>query len=126
MGGTMGIHEILVVDDDADVREVLRFALDLHGYLVSQARDGDEALQQLRGARRPAAIVLDLCMPGMDGPAFRAAQVRDPAIAGIPVVVVSGEADGHEQAAALGVCGYLRKPVDMGALLATLQGCCER
>ena len=121
MSMSVGLYEILIVDDDDDARQILGAVLGLSGYLVWQARDGQEALQQLRGACRPAAIVLDLCMPGMDGRAFRAAQVADPALAGIPIVVLSGEADGREEAAALGVAGYLRKPVELGALVALLQ-----
>jgi len=120
----MGPHEILVIEDDDDLREVLVRMLGLHGYVAWQARDGREALRQLRGGFRPTVILLNLCMPGMDGRAFRAAQLQDPALAGIPVVVISGELDGCEQATAIGAAGFLYKPFDMAALLTTLRRWC--
>jgi CheY-like chemotaxis protein len=80
---------ILVVDDETQLREVLALALELEGYAVVQAADGVDALLALQGGALPDAIVLDLEMPLMPGWEFRAAQLRDPAIAGIPVLVLS-------------------------------------
>jgi CheY-like chemotaxis protein len=80
---------VLVVDDDADVREALALALELAGYLTVRAGDGLDALLALRTGPPPDAIVLDLEMPIMSGWDFRAAQLRDPDLARIPVVVLS-------------------------------------
>jgi len=80
---------VLVVDDDRDVREAIALALELGGYLAVQAGDGLDALLALHAGPAPDAIVLDLEMPLMPGWEFRAAQLRDPAFARIPVVVVS-------------------------------------
>jgi CheY-like chemotaxis protein len=84
-----GAPKILVVDDDPDVRDVLALVLELEGYGVERAVDGIDALLALRTGPLPAAIVLDLEMPSMAGSEFRAEQLRDPALARIPVLVLS-------------------------------------
>jgi CheY-like chemotaxis protein len=83
---------ILVVDDDREVREVVALALELEGYAVERAVDGLDALLALRCGPLPAAIVLDVEMASMAGSDFRAAQLRDPALARIPVLVLSSSA----------------------------------
>jgi CheY-like chemotaxis protein len=109
---------VLVVEDDDDVREAFAALLRASGYIVETAADGHEALTLLRqdseGAR---VILLDLMMPGMDGVAFRAAQLGDPRIRDIPVVVVSADSEGRRQAERMKVAAYLRKPVEPDALL---------
>lgn len=80
---------VLVVDDDADVRETVTLALQLEGYSTAQAVDGLDALLSLRTGDLPDAIVLDLEMPLMPGWELRAALLADPTLASIPVVVVS-------------------------------------
>jgi CheY-like chemotaxis protein len=114
-GGT-----VLVVEDDLDSREVMRMVLEASGYQVLEAGDGAEALVVAR-AHRPRLILLDLMMPGMDGFQFRESQLRDPAIAAIPVVIVSGGGAVPEKAAELGAAGYLIKPTDLQRLLAVLR-----
>lgn len=83
---------ILVVDDDRAIRECLALALELEGYLVQRACDGVDGLLALATGDRPDLIVLDLEMPMMPGWEFRAAQLRDPAIADIPVLALSSSA----------------------------------
>jgi CheY-like chemotaxis protein len=83
---------VLVVDDDAGIRDCLALALELEGHAVAQAEDGLDALLALRCGPRPDVIVLDLEMPVMTGWEFREAQLRDPELAAIPVVVVSSAA----------------------------------
>src|SRR5687767_5128531 len=79
---------ILIVDDDADVRESIREALDDEGYRVATAANGKAAVRLLRDDNlRPDLILLDIMMPEMDGWAFRAEQRKDPKIASIPVIV---------------------------------------
>lgn len=114
-GGT-----VLVVEDDLDIREVMRMVLEASGYEVLEAGDGAEALVVAR-AHRPRLILLDLMMPGMDGFQFRESQLRDPAIAAIPVVIVSGGGAVPEKAAELGAAGYLVKPTDLQRLLAVMR-----
>lgn len=88
---------ILVIDDEAMVRDTVAEFLDDEGFNVLAAADGAEALALLgRSAIRPALILLDLAMPNVDGWGFRELQTRDPALASIPVIVVTaaaGDAD---------------------------------
>src|SRR5262245_27122466 len=81
---------ILVVDDDAAVVRPLARFLELEGFKPVVAANGLEALAYLRGGGAAAVIILDLRMPVMDGWAFRREQLRDPLLAAIPVVVLSG------------------------------------
>lgn len=83
---------VLLIDDDADLREALALGLAAHGIAVDVARDGADALARLdAGDARPDAILLDLGMPRMNGWQFRDLQKRHPALSQIPVVVLTGE-----------------------------------
>lgn len=112
---------ILLVDDDAGIREALSMVLADEGYRVLVAEDGADALRLLRASERlPAVILLDLMMPVMDGYQFRAAQLADATLAGIPVIVLTaGMMSGG--VAALGARSCLRKPLDLDRLLHELQ-----
>jgi len=115
---------VLVVEDDLDIREVMRMVLEASGYQVFEAGDGAEALPVAR-AQRPDIILLDLMMPGMDGFQFRESQLQDPAIASIPVVIVSGGGAVPQKAAELKAAGYLVKPTDVHRLLAVMRDLCR-
>jgi CheY-like chemotaxis protein len=105
---------VLVVDDDADIRELLVEFLGSEGYDVTSAGDGVEALERAR-AHRPDVILLDLMMPGMNGWEFREIQRRDAQLADVPVVVISAfDSD-------LDVDEVLRKPFRVEELLATVE-----
>jgi CheY-like chemotaxis protein len=99
---------VLIVDDDADSRQVLADLIEEGGYSVVTARDGVEALQWL-GKVQPQLIVLDVIMPRMDGAEFRQQQRRNPAWIRIPTVVMTGAAD--EPMLDVAVADTLRKPV---------------
>jgi signal transduction histidine kinase len=99
---------VMVVDDDADIRELMVVTLQDRGYEVIEYSNGLDALVRLRTPCKPDVIVLDLMMPIMDGWEFRVAQRRDPALAAIPVVALS--ADTTSKAAAIDADAYLRKP----------------
>ncbi len=114
-------RKILVIEDDPDVRSMISILLGLEGYRVSTAENGREALDVLHGGVRPDLILVDLMMPVMNGWQFRAEQVRDPSIADIPAVVISGGDRVAEHTKALGAADYLRKPIDLDVLLATVQ-----
>jgi CheY-like chemotaxis protein len=109
---------ILVVEDDAELRQTVAEVLRLHGYAVVTAREGREAvaaLEAMTGAAMPDVILLDLSMPGVDGPDFLAARSEVPDFAAIPVVVTSGDAD-HPHAASM--CdGLIEKPYTVDTLL---------
>jgi CheY-like chemotaxis protein len=78
---------ILVIEDNPDTREVLERVLAIRGYDVVTARDGVEALGYLRMGGQPAAIILDLAMPHMDGITFSRALRADARWTGIPIIV---------------------------------------
>jgi CheY-like chemotaxis protein len=112
-------HPILVVDDDADVRESIEDALEDEGYYVAAAANGKEALELLRDDKlRPELILLDIMMPEMDGWAFRAEQRKDPDIATIPVIVFTAHGSPEEVAERMQAVGFLRKPLRLEDLLA--------
>ncbi len=113
----MSHPEIFVVDDDRGIRETLGDVLRDEGYRVRLARDGDEALTLLRAGEIPQLILLDLSMPGMGGLEFRRAQLDDPRLAEIPVVVLSAD----ERNPLPDVAGWLRKPVELDALLSAVR-----
>ena len=102
---------VLVVDDDVDLRDSLCEALEDHGIRAAAAANGVEALAYLRAHDLPAIIVLDLMMPIMDGRDFRAAQLADPDLGDIPVIVVTAQTDVRAAAAELRAAAFLTKPV---------------
>jgi CheY-like chemotaxis protein len=88
---------------------------------VACAADGEEGLQHLRGPDLPDLLLLNLEMPTMNGWAFRHEQQLDPALAGIPVVIVSGVSDLPSHACQLKAVDYLPKPLDVELLLETIR-----
>jgi CheY-like chemotaxis protein len=116
--------DVLIVEDDTDLRQALTQILADEGYRVDGAEHGLSALEQLRDGRRPCLILLDLTMPVMNGWQFRDEQRQDPSLAAIPVVVISAGANLSEQIGPLGIQDYIRKPIQLGQLLATVQRYC--
>jgi len=115
---------LLLVEDDNLTREAFTIILEGEGYTVRSAGDGQEALEELQGEPRPDCILLDLRMPRMDGRQFRARQKQDPALAPVPVVLVSGDRNVAREASKLGAAGYVQKPVDPSTLLAAVREHC--
>jgi CheY-like chemotaxis protein len=111
-------RRILVIEDDAELREAMQETLALRGHEVMSAGDGRSALQQMR-ASRPDIVILDLMLPIMDGWQFRAELKRDPALAETPVVVISG--NDSATAAAVDADLYMTKPIDPPALLNAIE-----
>ena len=115
---------IRIVDDDRDIRESLRDLLEEHGFAVLCAEHGERALELLRGAASlPVLILLDVAMPVMDGYAFRAAQLADPAIAGVPIVVMTADGQLEDKRTRLRCEHVLRKPMTVQELLAIVAAC---
>jgi CheY-like chemotaxis protein len=121
----LSCHSILVVDDDADVRESLTEILGEEGYRVAGARNGREALEYLRSETRPSLILLDMMMPEMDGWRFRLEMQKVPELAAIPVVILSAHGSVRDAALALGVADYLRKPLRLESLLEIAERYCR-
>ncbi|MGZ3449810.1 MAG: response regulator [Polyangiales bacterium] len=116
---------VLVVEDDLDVRLSLAEVLADNDYEPILVSNGREALNHLRTQReKPRLILLDVMMPVMDGSTFRAEQLSDPELRSIPVVVLSAHADVEAAAKAMSVTHFMRKPVDLDDLIATLRKFC--
>ena len=111
-------HKVLVVEDDFGVRESLADVLSDAGYEVACAADGIEALALLRAdPQPPQLILLDWMMPRCDGAQVMAALQADGALADIPVVLLTADVRLQSRAAAFGVRGFLKKPVELAHLL---------
>jgi CheY-like chemotaxis protein len=110
---------VLVVDDDAAARDILRRHLEAEGVKVVGAASGEEGLRLARQLQ-PALITLDVLMPGMDGWAVLGALKGDPLTADIPVVVLT-LLENSDLGYALGAADYLTKPIDRERLVAALR-----
>lgn len=112
---------ILLVEDDEDIRESVKEALEDHDYVVYGAGDGCDALEQLRSmALRPDLVLLDLMMPRMNGAEFCEEIAKVGAWAGIPVILLSADAQIRAKATALRAADYLQKPIRLSVLLETI------
>lgn len=120
-----GPGRILVVDDERLVREFFRRALLLAGFDVVVASSGAEGLQMLARDPHIQVVFLDLNMPHIDGWAFRAAQLSDPRLAGVPVVIVTGTTANLVKDADLRADDYLRKPIGTDELTAVASRYCR-
>lgn len=103
-----------MVDDESDLREIVRLALENTGYDFAGAADGEAGLALIR-ERRPALVLLDIVMPRLNGYQMLARMQQDPALAATPVIVmtcVTGEDPTSEEdwARKLGVCRFISKP----------------
>lgn len=116
---------VLIVEDDRDTRDMLERFLQLEGFDVRTAANGQIALDVLRADHEACVILLDLMMPVMNGWQFRQAQASDPRFADIPVVVVTA-AGSRDDMPAIEADGWLSKPVDLDRLLATIAPHCGR
>lgn len=121
--------DVMVVDDDPDVRETFEEALVDEGYSVVAAANGRDALELLR-SYSPGVILLDLMMPIMNGREFRMAQIVDPSLADIPTVMMTAANRLDEQLAGLTFADVLRKPLGLedllGAVHAAVPGAARR
>jgi DNA-binding response OmpR family regulator len=118
---------VLVIDDDADLRESLGLALSAAGHAFSMAKDGIDALAKLRDEKSPPCVVLlDLMMPNMNGFELRSVMKADPALSPIPVVVMTGAGSLATRRAAELDAEILMKPVDLRDLLTVVERHCRR
>ena len=123
ISATRARRTILIVEDDFDVRFALHEALVDAGHTVQHATDGAQALRGLRAGPLPDLIILDLMMRGMNGREFRRAQLHDPALAGIPVLLVSAVPNIGREARELGATRALQKPIRLDELLEAVAHC---
>jgi CheY-like chemotaxis protein len=116
------VGNVLIVEDDAETRQMLATLLATRGFQPVAAEDGLEALHLLRTVRRrapdvPCLVLLDLKMPRLGGLEFRRAQLGDPTVASVPVAVMSGVTDLEQRAQALGAVATVAKPIDLDLLM---------
>jgi PAS domain S-box-containing protein len=104
---------VVLVDDEDDIREVAALSLSLQGWEVVAVTSGTEAVEAVAAAR-PDAVLLDVMMPGQDGPATLAALHRDERTSDVPVVFLTAKTQAREKQAllAMGAAGVLEKPFD--------------
>jgi CheY-like chemotaxis protein len=114
---------VLVVDDDAELAEVMASMVRLEGCEPTVARDGLAAVQMLSAGPKPDLILLDMHMDGFDGWDLRA-ELDDMGLS-TPIVVVTGDENPHECAATIGAIAYLAKPFDFAELRRTIHQAIE-
>ena len=111
-------HTILVVEDNPDNMYVLDHLLTRKGYAVQQATGGEEALQQIH-VQRPALVLMDMQMPGMDGYAVVREVRKAPGLEQLPIIAVTAHnmPGDREHILAAGCTDYVAKPINPGQLL---------
>lgn len=116
-------HRILLIEDNADSRELVRYLLEAHGIACEEAPDGETGLEKAH-ASRPDLVICDLQMPGMDGFAVLRALRAAPGLASVPVVAVTAYAmvGDRDRVLAAGFDGYISKPLDPRRFVAQLAG----
>ena len=114
---------ILIVEDDADTRDMIGRFLELEGYAVETAANGRQALDRLDAGAHACVILLDLMIPVMDGWEFRRIQVSHSTLSKIPVIVFS--AAGRDRMSQIDANDYLSKPVDLDELLDRISRYCR-
>jgi CheY-like chemotaxis protein len=116
---------VLVVDDDADIRETLEIIFEANGYGVAKASNGQEALDLLATMPdRPCLILLDLMMPVLDGWSFFEAAQKNIDLANIPVVAITAFSD-VEKVKPVPIKRILKKPLDVPQLVSVIKEYCH-
>ena len=119
-----GPRTILVVDDETNIRALLRLELEAVGYSVREAADGLQAIRQVKQAP-PDLILLDVMMPGMSGFEVAAVLRSMPEANKIPIIILS-IVDDRARGRAVGADSYLSKPINMEVLLPEIDGLLRR
>jgi CheY-like chemotaxis protein len=110
--------DMLIVEDNADISEMLQLVLEMEGYTAARARHGGAALAWLAAQPHlPRAMLVDLSMPEMDGPTFIRRVQEQPALRHIPIIVMTADAEPMTRLRGLPVAALLRKPFQVETLL---------
>lgn len=114
---------VLIVEDNTDIREMLKMALEYRGYKVYEAENGQKGLEALSKLKAPCLILLDLMMPVMNGWEFMEALREDMTLLTIPIVVVTAYS---EKANSLSdkTEGIIKKPIDLKKLYQSVDDWC--
>jgi phosphate regulon transcriptional regulator PhoB len=122
-----GTTQVLVVEDESDIRELIRFHLEQEGFAVHEATTGEEALAQI-GDHGPDLVILDLMLPGTDGMAVCKRIRANPATNGIPVIMLTAKAAEVDRVLGLemGADDYVTKPFSPRELVARVRAILRR
>jgi CheY-like chemotaxis protein len=116
------VPEILLVDDDDQLRESIAEGLEQAGFTVIRAADGNDALGHLRNDSLPSLLLLDLLMPGMNGWQLCEVMHADPVLSGIPIVALTATASMDPESLHLAdVADWIAKPFDLGQVLEVIR-----
>lgn len=117
------VARVLIADDHIDTRIILRHYFEAMGFIVSEAADGREALECVRGDDRPDAVVLDIQMPHLDGIGVLREIRRDAGLSSLPVLALSAHAMVEEvrEIIEAGADRYLAKPADPKEVIAAIR-----
>jgi CheY-like chemotaxis protein len=114
-------HTVLIVEDEEDLREMMREALERKGYSVVTAQEGQDALNKIEGIDQLCLVLLDLLMPGMNGWDFFTKMRERPELAKIPVIVHSSASNRAPE----GVTRVLQKPILFDRLISVVREYCD-
>lgn len=113
-------HTVLIVEDEEDLRELMRHALETRGFQVVTAEEGSDALRKIDDIGRPCVILLDLLMPGMNGWDFFEKLRERPELSSVPVIVHSSAS----KRAPPGATRVLQKPLAFDSLVSIVKEYC--
>jgi two-component system, chemotaxis family, chemotaxis protein CheY len=117
---------VLVIDDDAEIRQALTEILEDEQYAVQAAANGKEALELLERGPCPDVILLDVMMPVMDGWHFLSARLGRPELVEIPIIIISAGTEAEREAQKVGVFEFARKPLHVDDLIRRIEDCRRR
>ena len=119
--------KLLIVEDEADIRELISFNLEMSGYEVEKARDGEEGLALAKSGVFDL-IILDLMLPGMDGLKVCSQLRKDPSTATVPVIMLTARSEDDDIVSGLeiGADDYITKPFSPRILIARVQAALRR
>ena len=119
--GKNASRNILLIEDESDIREILKDALEWEGYRVYTASNGKEGMEILLEMPTPGLILLDLMMPVMNGWEFANELQTDREYVDIPIVALSAFSDPEKK---IRIKGFIKKPVDLDLLLSLVREHC--
>lgn len=117
-------ENVLVIEDAEEIRQILKLAIEMQGYSVIEASNGQEGLDMLENGTLPCLILLDLMMPVMDGWTFSEKISEDERLNKIPLFVVSAYSDRVKSVKHLN--GFMKKPVQLSDLLKVVSTYCKK
>ena len=114
----MRAKRVLIIEDDEDIRFTMKALLEMQGYSVECAVNGEDGIQALRrSATLPGVVLLDMNMPVKDGFQFREEQEQDAKLADVPVVLMSAANNIEETTARVRARAFIKKPFDFDHVL---------